>query len=193
LNKRQKRAKIIATSLQLFSKQGFYKTTMRDIANSLDISEGSLYNHFPSKMSLAIDAISHVTGKLAVDLRYINSKPISATKKISEFVKSYFSFIQKNPEMVEYFFQVYLSNREIFCEEEDCGFSLAKEFIEELEILIDYGVKNREFKQKNFYIAFSSIMGILGSITFLHSESVLEKELENYCEEIAKAICRTLN
>ena len=50
-----------------------------------------------------------------------------------------------------------------------------------------------EFKQTNFFIAFSSIMGILGSITFLHNENVLEKELENYCEEIAKAICRTLN
>jgi len=95
--------------------------------------------------------------------------------------------------MVEYFFQVYLSNREIFCEEEDCGFSLAKEFIEELEILINYGVKSNEFTQKDFFIAFSSIMGILGSITFLHNEHVLEKELESYCEDLANAICRTLN
>lgn len=81
MNKRQKRAKIIASSLQLFSKQGFYKTTMRDIASNLGISEGSLYTHFPSKMSLATAAISHVTGKLAIDLRYINSKPIPADRK----------------------------------------------------------------------------------------------------------------
>jgi AcrR family transcriptional regulator len=192
LNKRRKRAKIIASALRLFSKQGFYKTTMRDIADTLGISEGTLYNHFPSKMSLATAAISHVTGKMAIDLRYINGKSIPATEKIREFVRSYFGFIQKNPEMVEYFFRVYLSNREIFCDEEDCGFSLAKDFIEELERLIDDGVRSNDFTQRNFFIAFSSVMGILGSITFLYGEGELERPLEEHCEEVAMAICRTL-
>jgi AcrR family transcriptional regulator len=192
LNKRQKRAKIIASALRLFSKQGFYKTTMRDIADALEISEGTLYNHFPSKMSLATAAISHVTGKMAIDLRYINNKSIPATEKICEFVRSYFCFIQKHPEMVEYFFQVYLSNREIFCDEDDCGFSLAKEFIEELERLINDGVQTHDFTQENFFIAFSSIMGILGSITFLYNEGVLQKPLDAHCDEIAQAICRAL-
>jgi len=192
LNKRRKRAKIIASALRLFSKQGFYKTTMRDIADTLGISEGTLYNHSPSKMSLATAAISHVTGKMAIDLRYINGKSIPATEKIREFVRSYFGFIQKNPEMVEYFFRVYLSNREIFCDEEDCGFSLAKDFIEELERLIDDGVRSNDFTQRNFFIAFSSVMGILGSITFLYGEGELERPLEEHCEEVAMAICRTL-
>jgi len=192
LNKRRKRAKIIASALRLFSKQGFYKTTMRDIADTLGISEGTLYNHFPSKMSLATAAISHVTGKMAIDLRYINGKSIPATEKIREFVRSYFGFIQKNHEMVEYFFRVYLSNREIFCDEEDCGFSLAKDFIEELERLIDDGVRSNDFTQRNFFIAFSSVMGILGSITFLYGEGELERPLEEHCEEVAMAICRTL-
>ena len=192
MNKRRKRAKIIASALRLFSKQGFYKTTMRDIADTLGISEGTLYNHFPSKMSLATAAISHVTGKMAIDLRYINGKSIPATEKIREFVRSYFGFIQKNPEMVEYFFRVYLSNREIFCDEEDCGFSLAKDFIEELERLIDDGVRSNDFTQRNFFIAFSSVMGILGSITFLYGEGELERPLEEHCEEVAMAICRTL-
>lgn len=165
---------------------------MRDIADTLGISEGTLYNHFPSKMSLATAAISHVTGKMAIDLRYINGKSIPATEKIREFVRSYFGFIQKNPEMVEYFFRVYLSNREIFCDEEDCGFSLAKDFIEELERLIDDGVRSNDFTQRNFFIAFSSVMGILGSITFLYGEGELERPLEEHCEEVAMAICRTL-
>ena len=193
MNKRRKRAKIIASALRLFSKQGFYKTTMRDIADTLGISEGTLYNHFPSKMSLATAAISHVTGKMAIDLRYINGKSIPATEKIREFVRSYFGFIQKNPEMVEYFFRVYLSNREIFCDEEDCGFSLAKEFIDEIERLVDEGVKKGEFKERNFYVAFSLVSGILGAMTFLSGENVLEEDLNIYCEDITNTIYKALS
>jgi AcrR family transcriptional regulator len=193
LNKRRKRAKIIASALRLFSKQGFYKTTMRDIADTLGISEGTLYNHSPSKMSLATAAISHVTGKMAIDLRYINGKSIPATEKIREFVRSYFGFIQKNPEMVEYFFRVYLSNRELFCDEEDCGFSLARDYIDEVERLVSFGIKSGEYKERDFCVSFALIAGILGAMTFLNGEQALSQDLDAYHEEITEALYRGLS
>ncbi len=192
MNKIKKQNKIIETALNIFSKRGFYNTTVSQIADDLEMSVGNFYNYFPSKKSLARAAIVFVTRKLAITLRYINNQNISSNKKISLFVREYFSFIQKHPEMIEYFFRVYLSNRELFCEHEDCGFSLAKEFIDEVQTLFEDGVRNKEFCEKDFFIAFSSIAGILGGMTFLNGEHVLIDEIQSYCDEVAKTICHSL-
>jgi len=129
----KKKNSIITSALKLFSKKGFYNTTISEISKQMGISVGNIYNYFPSKKNLAQASIKFVTGKLAAELRYINAMDISQKEKIHRFVDIYFTFTQKNPEMIEYFFRVYLSNRELFCDEEDCGFSLAKEFIDEVE------------------------------------------------------------
>lgn len=53
INKRaNSREKIVQTALELFSSQGFEKTSIREIARSADISLGLLYNYFESKESL---------------------------------------------------------------------------------------------------------------------------------------------
>lgn len=45
-------AKMLAAALDLFSKQGFRGSTMRQIADEADLSMGSLYHHFPSKEAI---------------------------------------------------------------------------------------------------------------------------------------------
>jgi AcrR family transcriptional regulator len=56
--------KILEVSLQLFQKQGFGRTTMRDIARKSGIALGTTYNYFPTKEHLALyffeQALDHV-------------------------------------------------------------------------------------------------------------------------------------
>lgn len=141
---------------------------------------------------MARAAITFVTKKLALSLNYINNKEISQKEKIYLFVSEYFGFIQKYPEMIEYFFRVYLSNRELFCEDDDCGFALAEAFINEIQRYVQDGVDSGEFRDKTFFVAFSCIAGILGGMTFLSGEHVFEDELDNYCEEVAESIYNSL-
>ena len=179
-------------ALKLFSKQGLHHTKISEISKSLKISVGSIYEYFPSKQSLARASIQFVTQKLASELRYINALAIPHREKLCQFVEVYFRFIAQYPEMIEYFFRVYLSNRDFFCEEEDCGFALAREFVDEMERLIEDGVRKGEFKQQNFYVNFSLVCGILGAITFLHGEDVLEEDLTVYKKEIVDTIYSAL-
>jgi hypothetical protein len=86
-----------------------------------------------------------------------------------------------------------LANREMFCDEEDCGFKLAKDFVDEIERLINDGVKSGEFAKQNFYIAFSSLTGILGGITFLNGEKVLDAELRTYGKDLSRTIYKALS
>ncbi len=192
MRKIRKESSIIDSALKMFAKNGYYNTTIAQIAKNIDMSVGNIYNYFPSKNNLAKASIIYVTKKLASNLRDINEKNISSKEKIELFVVSYLRFLKKHPEMIDYFFKVYIANREVFCQENDCGFKLAEDFVKEIETLIDDGIRNKEFKEQNFYVSFSCITGILGGITFLNSEEVLDEDLESYAKDLSKVISKAL-
>jgi len=188
----KKQNRIIETAIKIFSTNGFYNTTISQIVSNLNMSVGNFYNYFPSKKSLAKKSIIFVSKKLAENLRCINDQKLTSYDKIFLFVENYFDFLQNYPEMIEYFFRVYLSNREIFCENDRCGFSLAEDFVNEVKRLLQDGIKNEEFSQKDFFIAFSCIAGTLGGITFLKGEHVLEDDINIYRKGIAQSIYNAL-
>lgn len=191
LNKEERKNNIIENSLKLFSKKGFYNTTIPDIAKSMKMSVGNMYNYFKSKEELAKYAIKYSTNILAKELKNINHMEISSKEKIFLFTEKYLENVKKSPEVIEYFLRVYLSNREVFakgCE----GFLCVSEFVTEVMILLEEGASKKEFRQQGFFPAFAMIMGALGGFAFLSGEKVLEKDILLYSDEVAENIYRAL-
>lgn len=190
-SKEEKKNTIIENSLKLFSKNGFYNTTIPDIAKSMKMSVGNMYNYFKSKEELAKFAIKYSTNVLAVELKEINHMDISSKEKIFVFTKRYMESVKKSPEIIEYFLRVYLSNREVFrdgCE----GFLCVSEFVTEVMILLDDGAAKKEFRQQDFFPAFAMLMGALGGFAFLSGEKVLDKDVVSYSDAVAENIYRAL-
>jgi len=52
------KSEIVAHAKQVFTKQGYHKTTMNDIAEACGILKGSLYHHFKSKEELMLASIA---------------------------------------------------------------------------------------------------------------------------------------
>jgi len=180
--------------LKLFAKKGFYHTTIPLLAKELKMSVGNIYNYFPSKINLAKSAIRFASGILASSLHEINKKDISAKEKVELFVQDYLEIIQNSPEVIEFFLRVYLANRDLFEENEDGGFQLAETFVKEVEELIQYGIRNYEFrKSQDFFVSFSVLTGILGAFTFLSGENVLDRDVASYKKEISDAIYKGLS
>lgn len=189
--KEAKKNTIIENALKLFSKNGFYNTTIPDIAKSMKMSVGNMYNYFSSKEELAKYAIKYSTNILAKELREVNNMDISAKEKLFVFTRKYFENVQKSPEVIEYFLRVYLSNREVFaqgCE----GFLCVGDFVTEVMILLDEGAQSKEFREQDFFPAFGMFMGALGGFAFMSGEGVLEKDLLDYSDAIADNIYRAL-
>jgi TetR/AcrR family transcriptional regulator, repressor of fatR-cypB operon len=189
--KESKKTSIIENSLKLFSQKGFYNTTIPDIAKAMKMSVGNMYNYFASKEELAKCAIKYSTNILAIELRDVNNLPLSSKEKIFEFTRRYFEKVKNNPEIIEYFLRVYLSNREVFsqgCE----GFLCVGEFVTEVMILLEEGASKKEFRDQDFFAAFGMFMGSLGGFAFLSGEKVLEKDLMEYSDLIAENIYRAL-
>ena len=190
-SKEKKIERILEASLLLFSKKGFYSTTIPDIANALDMSVGNLYNYFPSKDELAKSVIRYSSDILGEKIREINKLNVSTKEKIKKIVEFYFNLAITKPQHLDFFLRVYLSNKEVFkngCE----GMICVSAFVTELMIFFEEGVRNKELRNQNFFSAFGLFMGYLGGFVFLNGEGVLDDKLENYTDEIAENIFNAL-
>jgi len=191
-NKEKMREKIITHSLRLFATKGFYATTIPDIAKSLQMSVGNIYNYFRSKDILAKEILKYISKYLGAKIREINEEDISTYEKIHKIVEFYFLTAKEHPEMIDYFLRIYLSNREIFndgCE----GMICVNEFVTEIMIFFDEGVSRGDLKNQDFFSAFGLFMGYLGGMVFLSGEHILPKELDSYIDDISQNIYRALS
>jgi AcrR family transcriptional regulator len=67
--KEQARLRIIERALEMFSERGFYRTRMVDIAGSLGVSKGAIYQYFESKEELFVEALRHHGERRGVAVR----------------------------------------------------------------------------------------------------------------------------
>ena len=59
------RQEILATALELFLSQGYEATSLREIAERLEITKAALYYHFPAKEQLIVELTRHFLNDLA--------------------------------------------------------------------------------------------------------------------------------
>lgn len=179
-----KRESIIQTALQLFSVNGFHKTSIPDIAKKLHMSVGNFYNYFSSKNFLAQEIIKYTSEALGKKIREVNMTDASAKEKIHQIVTIYFTMAKDKPEMIDYFLRVYLSNREVFSESCE-GMVCVAGFTTEIMIFFDDSVESGELRNQDFFSAFGLFMGYLGGMVFLKGEGVLPKDIEAYVDDIS--------
>lgn len=190
--KELKREQIIQSALKLFASKGFYTTTIPDIADSLKMSVGNMYNYFKSKDILAKEIIKYISAYLGSKIREVNELDISTEEKTKKIIEAYFKTAMLKPEMIEYFLRIYLSNREVF--NEGCeGMICVNEFVTEIMIYFEEGVKCGDLRDQDFFSAFGLFMGYLGGMVFLKGEDVLPRGLDEYVDDISFNIYKALS
>lgn len=189
--KSKKSEKILDAALLLFSKNGFYATTIPDIAKAMGMSVGNIYNYFSSKEKLAKEIIKYSSDILGEEIRKVNEQNLSSKEKIRAIVAVYFDMASTKPQHINYFLRVYLANKEVF--KEGCeGMLCVSAFLTELMIFFEEGVARGELRNQDFFSAFGLFMGYLGGFVFLNGEGVLNKDLNDYVDDIALNIYHAL-
>lgn len=182
--KSKKMEQILETALLLFSKKGFFSTTIPDIAKAMNMSVGNFYNYYNSKEALAQELIRYSSDMLGEQIRKVNDSEGSCKEKIQKIVYLYFQIAKHRPEHIDYFLRVYLSNKEVFkdgCE----GMLCVSSFVTEIMIFFEDGVEKGELRNQDFFTAFGLFMGYLGGFAFLNGEGILEKDILEYVDEIS--------
>ena len=72
------RARIQQVALELFAEQGYDKTSLREIAERLDVTKAALYYHFKSKEDIVRSLVEDYFGQLDDLIAWAKTQPRSA-------------------------------------------------------------------------------------------------------------------
>jgi len=80
-----RREQIIQAAAWLFASKGFHRTTTRDIAESAEVSEGTLYNYFENKADLLIGIMDMLTAAQQIEIHF--DHPVD--EEVGEFLLTF--------------------------------------------------------------------------------------------------------
>ena len=92
------RARIKQVALELFSEQGYEKTSLREIAERLDVTKAALYYHFKSKEDIVRSLVEDYVGQIDALISWARSQPRSAETR-GEILSRYVSIVAEGDEV----------------------------------------------------------------------------------------------
>lgn len=147
---------ILNSALKLFSKRGFYNTSIRQIATQANISNGLMYNYFKSKEDLLVEIVNK--SFTLMNSVIINDKELNANEKIEETINKTFDLIQNKKKLLRMMLQIGLQAEKF----EFVNKMIAKKYDEEIEILADsfqkIGIVNNKIEASIFLATLDGIM-----------------------------------
>ena len=179
IKEQQTREKIINCALRIFAKEGFFKTTVDDIAQAAGLAKGTLYLYFKDKASLYVSVIEEHF-EVGIDyLRRVEKESMTSTKKLKKIAdewidtmirlkSSFFMFSMEN---------INLSSKIMKAVKPIMNFRL-KEMIEIIAKIIEQGIANKEFREIEPRLAALHYLNTIRTgffVKFIVSEKQIDK------------------
>jgi AcrR family transcriptional regulator len=86
------RARIQRVALELFAEQGYDKTSLREIAERLDVTKAALYYHFKSKEDIVHSLVEDYMGQVDALIAWAKSQPRTPQTR-SEILRRYVQIV----------------------------------------------------------------------------------------------------
>lgn len=123
------RSKIMNVAIKLFSEQGYYQTTTKQIANEAEVNEVTIFRHFKTKENLFQETTQNYVAEIHVDEIVKKLKGNSFSENIQLLSRKYLDLCFVNEKL--YKVQMKLADTEI----EFVKLQMSREFI---KVLTDY-------------------------------------------------------
>ncbi len=156
MNKRsgiETKQKILKSAMYIFSRHGYERANIRQIAKYAGISVGGVYLYFRNKEELYLSFMKEMMRRLSIKIDEIAMISASPSKALEAFIRFYIKYAIKHKEL-------------IFIHLRDVGFAFGmeakKEFFKkqqkEIEKIIINGIRAGEFRRCNVHEMAKTIM-----------------------------------
>ena len=102
--------RIIAAALQLFTRRGYFNTSVPDMAQAAQVSVGSIYHYFKNKEDVARALSENLTDGLQEELDRITQKHDTVHDRCRATIAVLFELTESNRDVME--FMLYAKHRE---------------------------------------------------------------------------------
>ncbi len=181
---------ILKNASALFRKKGFKATSLRELAETMDIEAPSLYNHIDSKAALLEEICFGVAKDFTEYMNTIIGSKESAVDKLSKLIRFHIQKIYTD------FDNVFVSNHEWkqLSKKQLVEFLIQRKAYENAFVeIINDGVKKKLFKTLHPQITVLTILSAVRGLEFLHShknEFSIEILEENMVQHLLTGIIK---
>ena len=92
------RARIQEVAVALFAEQGYEKTSLREIAEQLDVTKAALYYHFKSKEDIVRSLVEDYFGQIDALISWARAQPATAGTR-GEILRRYVGIVAEGDEV----------------------------------------------------------------------------------------------
>ncbi len=173
--------KVLGTALQLFTRRGYFNTSMRDITRESGVSTGSVYHYFKDKEGVASALYQQLVSRMQDELERIVARHTSAHDQCRAVVELLFRICQQEPDVMS--FMLYIRHREFLPRERPVCSSRPFEMMRDM---VADGMRRGEIRPMDSLTAASCLFGGPIRLITLALDGILDKPL-NECLDDAWA------
>lgn len=151
------REEIIRTAAQIFREKGYHATSMRDIAEAVQLQKASLYHHIESKQDLLLAILDQALDILIEDLEPIIGTDQPAAEKLRAAMKKYIERVTTNADLAAV---LLLEHRNLEPELRAAHIERRDRFERLWRQIIHQGIKSGEFRQMDEAVAVFALLGV---------------------------------
>jgi len=191
INKEEFRKKVIITAGQIFSRYGFRKTTMDEIARELKMGKSSIYYYFESKEEIFEAVVLYEANILRNEL----TKAIKSVESPVEKMKNYvFVRMKAFEKLSNYYNAIFDKNLDHFDFIENIRARYDREELAILRLLIWHGARKKVFNVTNSeYTALAiqtTLKGLEVPLFWMKKEVNIESRLNAILEVLFNGILK---
>ena len=163
-----RRQEILAAAECLFSKNGFFKTSMAEIATAAQFAMGTVYRFFKSKEEIYISIVEAKVEELAELLDKAIAKEKSSSDKLNAFIQVKLAYADCNRD----FFRIYVSEWSGFewTIKSAFGERVWKLYMAQVDLVADLlrqGIRRKEFRKIDPKDGAFALHGMLNSTMYV--------------------------
>jgi len=98
LSREERREQILRCAIQVFARANYRATRIADIAAEAGISEAMIYKHFPSKKSIFLEILEHMSSRIISFWQQEVDKEPDALQALRNMVLAYYRRVKKHPD-----------------------------------------------------------------------------------------------
>ena len=145
--KQKRRVEIMEATLRCFNRSGYRRTTMDDVVTESGLSKGTIYWHFKDKKNLFLETFDWLINQIGNEITHsLFQESLSPSERLEASLQSIILASESEMEFSTFPLQFLLE----MVEDEDFMAhykELIKAFVEEVQKLIDEGIRSGEFRQ----------------------------------------------
>lgn len=178
---------VLGAALTLFTKRGYFNTSIPDIVKASSVSTGSIYHYFSDKEGIARQLYDRLLERMETAFSEIEANNDTAHDRCQAVIELLFRLTEEEPDVMR--FMLFSRHREFIPDQKPVCSS--RPFVQMRE-MVSTGMHSGEVREMPPIVAASAVFGGALRLIQLRLDGILDAPLPDYFEEIWQCAWRSV-